>query len=427
MQIYLVGGAVRNELLGLPVRERDWVVVGATPNAMTTLGYKPIGKSFPVFLHPQSKEEYALARTEKKTAPGYTGFSINAAPGVSLEEDLLRRDLTINAIAQDSAGELIDPYGGRADLDARVLRHVSSAFAEDPVRILRVARFRAQLGQFDFRIATETLQLMGDMVSSGEINALVPERVWKETEKALQTDFPQHFFDSLRACGAMSVLFPELDRLYGVPQNPLQHPEVDTGIHTMMVLTQAARLSPDPVIKFAALVHDLGKATTDPALWPKHVGHEENAVPLIHALCERLKIPNSYRTLGVLVARYHLHYHRIDQLTADAVLELLQGLDVFRRPDRLQQFLTACEADSRGRLGFEDSICEQSGILTRLHAAACSITARDFKPEQFSGPALGQALAAARINAIASVQPKKLDSVASPCQGPGCFLVNFFL
>ncbi|MDH3948278.1 MAG: multifunctional CCA addition/repair protein, partial [Gammaproteobacteria bacterium] len=289
MQIYKVGGCVRDELLGLPVKDRDWVVVGTTPQEMLDAGYKPVGKDFPVFLHPETHEEYALARTERKTAPGYTGFAFHAAADVTLEEDLLRRDLTINAMAETPAGELIDPYHGRDDLQHRLLRHVSPAFVEDPVRILRVARFAARLAEFDFQVAEETMRLMREMVSNGEVDALVPERVWQETVRALSEAVPTRFFEVLRECGALAKLFPELEQLYGVPQPPEHHPEIDTGVHTMMVLQQAARLSNDPAVRFAALVHDLGKGTTPPEEWPKHIAHEEQGVPLVKALCQRLK------------------------------------------------------------------------------------------------------------------------------------------
>ena len=400
MQIYKVGGCVRDELLGLPVKDRDWVVVGATPQDMLDAGYKPVGKDFPVFLHPQTHEEYALARTERKTAPGYTGFAFHAAPDVSLEDDLKRRDLTINAMAETESGELIDPYHGREDLAQRVLRHVSPAFMEDPVRILRVARFAARLAAFKFQVAEDTLQLMRDMITNGEVDALVPERVWQETVRALGEATPTRFFDVLRDCGALARLFPELDRLYGVPQPEEHHPEIDTGVHTMLVLQQAARLSNDPKIRFAALVHDLGKGITPKAEWPKHKEHEERGVPLVEALCERLRVPNDYRDLAILVTRYHLHYHRAAEMTDEEFLETLMGLDAFRRPQRFEEFLLACEADSRGRPGYEDQQFEQPTIFRRAYAAAAAIDAGALAKQGLQGEAIAAELARLRLAKI---------------------------
>jgi tRNA nucleotidyltransferase (CCA-adding enzyme) len=400
MHIYKVGGCVRDELLGLPVKDRDWVVVGATPQDMLAAGYKPVGKDFPVFLHPQTHEEYALARTERKTAPGYTGFAFHAAPDVSLEDDLKRRDLTINAMAETESGELIDPYHGREDLDRRVLRHVSPAFMEDPVRILRVARFAARLAAFNFQVAEDTLQLMRGMVNNGEVDALVPERVWQETVRALGEATPTRFFDVLRDCGALARLFPELDRLYGVPQPEEHHPEIDTGVHTMLVLQQAARLSNDPKIRFAALVHDLGKGITPKAEWPKHKEHEERGVPLVEALCERLRVPNDYRDLAILVTRYHLHYHRAAEMTDEEFLETLMGLDAFRRPQRFEEFLLACEADSRGRPGYEDQQYDQPTIFRRAYAAAAAIDAGALAQQGLKGEAIAEELARLRLAAI---------------------------
>ena len=400
MQIYKVGGCVRDELLGLPVKDRDWVVVGATPQDMLAAGYKPVGKDFPVFLHPQTHEEYALARTERKTAPGYTGFAFHAAPDVSLEDDLQRRDLTINAMAETESGELIDPYHGREDLDRRVLRHVSPAFMEDPVRILRVARFAARLAAFNFQVADDTLQLMRGMVNNGEVDALVPERVWQETVRALGEATPTRFFDVLRDCGALARLFPELDRLYGVPQPEEHHPEIDTGVHTMLVLQQAARLSSDPKIRFAALVHDLGKGITPKAEWPKHKEHEERGVPLVEALCERLRVPNDYRDLAILVTRYHLHYHRAAEMTDIEFLDTLMGLDAFRRPQRFEEFLLACEADSRGRPGYEDQEFDQPTIFRRAYAAAATIDAGALAKQGLQGEAIAAELARLRLAKI---------------------------
>jgi tRNA nucleotidyltransferase (CCA-adding enzyme) len=400
MQIYKVGGCVRDELLGLPVKDRDWVVVGATPEEMLAAGYKPVGKDFPVFLHPETHEEYALARTERKTAPGYTGFAFHAAADVSLEDDLQRRDLTINAMAETEAGELIDPYHGRDDLEQRLLRHVSPAFMEDPVRILRVARFAARLAAFDFKVADDTMQLMHGMVANGEVDALVPERVWQETVRALGEATPTRFFEVLRDCGALARLFPELDRLYGVPQPEEHHPEIDTGVHTMLVLQQAARLSNDPKIRFAALVHDLGKGITPKAEWPKHVDHEEQGVPLVEEFCQRLRVPNDYRDLAILATRYHLHYHRAAEMTDTAFLETLMSLDAFRRPQRFEEFLLACEADSRGRPGYEDQDFDQPTIFRQAFAAAAAIDAGALAKQGLKGDAIAEELARLRLAAI---------------------------
>jgi tRNA nucleotidyltransferase (CCA-adding enzyme) len=403
MEIYLVGGAVRDSLLGLEPKERDWVVVGATPEELQAQGYRQVGKDFPVFLHPDSHEEYALARTERKTAPGYHGFAVHASPDVSLEDDLLRRDLTINAIAQTSDGQLIDPFQGQRDLAAKCLRHVSPAFSEDPVRILRVARFAARFAHLGFTVATETMALMQDMVKAGEVDALVAERVWAETERALGEQTPVRFFEVLRECGALARLFPEIDCLYGVPQPAQHHPEIDTGVHTMMVLQQAARLSPQTEVRFAALVHDLGKGTTPEAEWPKHIEHEERGVALVETLCQRLRVPKAYRELAIAVTRYHLHYHRAAELRADTLLKLFNKLDAFRRPDRFEQFLLACEADSRGRTGYEDAHFEQPEILRRALHAAASVTAKELVDQGLSGSAIGQELDRRRIEAIRAI------------------------
>jgi tRNA nucleotidyltransferase (CCA-adding enzyme) len=404
MDIYLVGGAVRDKRLGLTPKERDWVVVGATPAEMLALGYRQVGKDFPVFLHPKTHDEYALARTERKTAPGYTGFAVHAAPDVTLEQDLLRRDLTINAMAETPEGKLIDPFNGLDDLRKGWLRHVSPAFVEDPVRILRLARFAARFANRGFRVAPETVALMREMVNAGEVDALVPERVWAETERALGEAHPARFFEVLRECGALAVLFPEIERLFGVPQPPEHHPEIDTGVHTFMVLEQAARLSDETAVRFAALVHDLGKGTTPPEEWPKHIEHEARGVPLVEALCQRLRAPKAYRELAVAVTRFHLHYHRAAELRPDTLLKTLQALDAFRRPERFQQFLLACEADSRGRPGFEDLEFEQSGILRRALAAAVSVNADDLLAEGITGPALGEALNQRRLQAIRRIR-----------------------
>ncbi|MFQ5468901.1 MAG: multifunctional CCA addition/repair protein [Gammaproteobacteria bacterium] len=353
MKTYMVGGAVRDKLLGLPIKDKDWVVVGASPKQMLDLGYKQVGADFPVFIHPQSSEEYALARTERKTAPGYSGFEVYAAPDVTLQDDLMRRDLTINAMAETDDGTLIDPFGGFQDLQRKLLRHVSPAFAEDPLRILRVARFAARFSANQFTIADETMQLMAKMVESGEANALVPERIWQETRQALSEVTPSVFFTVLQQCGALKVLFPEIDNLFGVPQNENDHPEIDTGIHTLMAVDHAAKLSADPQIRFAVLVHDLGKAATNKEDWPQHIGHEMKGTDMINSVCHRLRIPNKYRQLAILVCQYHTHCHRAFELKASTMLKTLEHLDAFRRPQRFEQFLIACQADAQGRKGKE--------------------------------------------------------------------------
>jgi tRNA nucleotidyltransferase (CCA-adding enzyme) len=400
MNTYLVGGAVRDELLGLPVRERDWVVVGATVQQMMDLGYRQVGRDFPVFLHPETHEEHALARTERKTAPGYRGFVVHAEPEVTLDEDLLRRDLTINAMAKDDHGQIIDPFNGQADLEARLLRHVSPAFAEDPVRILRVARFAARFAHLGFSVAQETRDLMQSMVDAGEVDALVPERVWQEMQRALGEDSPGTFFQVLRDCGALAVLFPEIERLFGVPQPPKYHPEIDTGVHTLMVLAQCARLSDDPVVRFAALTHDLGKGTTPADILPSHHGHEQRSVDLVHGLCDRFRIPNAYRDLAVVVARWHGYSHRALELRPDTVLKTLEGLDAFRRPERVEPFLLACEADYRGRTGFEERPYPQADYLRAAHARCQAISVRELIEDGIEGKAIGEALHARRVAAL---------------------------
>jgi tRNA nucleotidyltransferase (CCA-adding enzyme) len=409
MQVYLVGGAVRDALLGLTVKERDWVVVAATREELLRLKYREVGRDFPVFLHPQSHEEYALARLERKTGPGYRGFAVEFGPEVTLEEDLGRRDLTINAIAQAADGTLIDPYGGRRDLEARQLRHVSAAFVEDPVRILRVARFAARFAPLGFKVAPETLGLMRTMVERGEADALVAERVWQETEKALREPAASEFFRVLRECGALQTIYPEVDALFGVPQPPQWHPEIDTGVHTLMVLDQAARMSTDTRIRFAALVHDLGKGTTPPAQWPSHHGHEERSVALIDALCERLRLPGEYRDLSVIVARYHGNVHRAFELRPSTILEILERSDAFRRPERFSQALLACEADSRGRLGLENIEYPQRAYLQAARDAAALIKPSAQDLELKDGAKIAQRLQAARVHAIGGV-PKPARS-----------------
>lgn len=396
----MVGGAVRDRLLGILPKERDWVVVGATPQELLNLGYQQVGKDFPVFLHPDSHEEYALARTERKTSPGYHGFAVHAESDVTLEEDLLRRDLTINAIAETSDGELIDPFNGQQDLNDKILRHVSPAFSEDPVRILRVARFAARFAHLGFTIAPDTFALMQNMVIAGEVDALVAERVWAETSKALNEQTPSRFFEVLRECGALVKLFPEIDRLFGVPQPQKHHPEIDTGVHTMMVLEQAAKLSTDTEVRFAALLHDLGKGTTPENEWPKHIAHEERGVPDVIDLCKRYRVPNAFRDLAVLVTHYHLHYFRIGEMRPDTILKTLEKLDAFRRPERFEQFLIACEADSRGRKGFEDHIPEQSEIMRSVFNAASAINPNHLVTQGLKGSEIGEKLKTLRTQAI---------------------------
>jgi tRNA nucleotidyltransferase (CCA-adding enzyme) len=400
MKTYLVGGAVRDKLLGIPVQDRDYVVVGATPEDMTARGFKPVGADFPVFLHPETKEEYALARTERKSGRGYKGFTVYATPDVTLEDDLRRRDLTINAMAEDESGRLTDPFGGAEDLRNGLLRHVSPAFAEDPVRILRVARFAARYAKWGFRVAHGTRALMQRMVENGEVDALVPERVWAELERALGEDRPSVFFKVLRGCGALARLFPEIDALYGVPQPENHHPEMDTGVHAMMVLEAAARLTSDTRVRFAALVHDLGKGRTPESEWPRHIGHEEQGVALVQDLCRRLRVPNDYRDLGVLTARFHAHCHRAAELKPTTLLELLEALDAFRRPERVEQFLLACEADARGRSGHADAAYPQAGIVRRAFAAAAAVDPKLIAATGVSGPEIGARLRAQRIAAI---------------------------
>ena len=373
MEVYLVGGAVRDALLGLTVKERDWVVVGGTRAELLRLRYREVGRDFPVFLHPETHEEYALARLERKVAPGYRGFSVEFGPEVTLEEDLARRDLTINAMAQSVDGKLLDPHGGKRDLDARVLRHVSPAFIEDPVRVLRVARFASRFAPLGFKVAPETLELMCSMVERREVDSLVPERVWQETEKALREPNASEFFRVLRACGALLPIYPEIDALFGVPQPAQWHPEIDTGLHTLMVLDQAALLSADPKVRFAALVHDLGKCTTPREEWPSHPGHEERSVSLIEAMADRLRLPGEYRDLSTIVARYHGIVHRAFELKANTILEFLERADAFRRPERFAEALLACEADSRGRTGLERKAYPQREYLQAARDAAANI------------------------------------------------------
>jgi tRNA nucleotidyltransferase (CCA-adding enzyme) len=373
MKTYAVGGAVRDELLGLPVKDRDWVVVGATPQEMLAQGFLAVGRDFPVFLHPATHEEYALARTERKTAPGYTGFAFHAAPGVTLEEDLVRRDLTINAIARDETGSIIDPHHGRADIAARILRHVSPAFAEDPVRILRVARFAARFT--DFTVAPETLELMRAMTAAGEVDALVAERVWQELARGLMEARPSRMFELLRQCGALARLLPEVDALWGVPQRADYHPEVDTGVHVMMVIDMAARLGAALPARFAALTHDLGKARTSADILPRHHGHEAKSAALVEGVCERLKVPVDCRDVARLAARYHGDMHRVEELRPETKLTLLERCDALRRPERFELILLACEADYRGRLGWEERDYAQAAAWKAALAAVHGVDA----------------------------------------------------
>jgi len=400
MRVYKVGGAVRDGLLGLPVTETDYVVVGANAADLLALGYRQVGRDFPVFLHPDTGDEYALARLERKTGSGHAGFSVDANADVSLEDDLRRRDLTINAMAMDETGRVHDPYGGRRDLDARVLRHVSPAFAEDPLRVLRVARFAARFHGLGFTVADETLRLMRTIAASGELDTLSPERIWQETEKALTTDYPRVYFDLLRRCGALRAIFPELDRLFGVPQPEKWHPEIDTGVHVWLAMDQAAALSQDPVVRFAVLVHDLGKGTTPADLLPSHHGHEQRSVALIEQLAERLRIPGRYLGLARSVARFHGMVQRVDQLRPAKLLEVLTAIGALREPSVLDDFITACIADVRGRTGLETAPYPQGDHLRRALAAALGVGSADVRDRSLTGKAFGDALTALRVDAI---------------------------
>lgn len=403
MQIYLVGGAVRDQLLQLPVYDRDWVVVGSSPQAMLAAGFQAVGKDFPVFLHPKTKEEHALARTERKTGVGYTGFACHYAPDVTLEEDLLRRDLTINAMAQDELGQVIDPYGGQRDLAAKVLRHVSPAFVEDPLRVLRVARFAAKLAHLGFTVAEETMQLMTDIAQSDELGHLTAERVWQEWHKSLSTNHPEVFLQVLRDCGALAVVLPELDRLFGVPQPEKWHPEIDTGIHTLMVSKQAALLSDSLPVRFAAQVHDLGKGVTPPSEWPSHNLHCHTGLKVIESLCDRIRVPNEFRDLALAVCAQHSNIHRADELKPATKLKVLGLLDVWRKPERLEQVLLCCEADHRGRLGLEDKPYPQRDIFLRAYQAALSVEVQAVIRDGFQGKQIKEELDKRRIQAISEV------------------------
>ncbi|MFY9184300.1 MAG: multifunctional CCA addition/repair protein [Limnohabitans sp.] len=413
MKVFVVGGAVRDALMDRSVNDRDWVVVGSTPEAMTAQGFVPVGKDFPVFLHPQTREEYALARTERKTARGYKGFAVQAAPDVTLEEDLARRDLTVNAMAVPEAlahqapttwtGQIVDPYGGQRDLQSKVLRHVTEAFAEDPVRILRLARFAARFA--DFSVAGDTMALMRQMVEDGEVDHLVPERVWQELAKGLMAPKPSRMFAVLRECGALKVLLPELDRLWGVPQRPEYHPEIDTGVHMMLVMDMSARLNMPLPVRVACLMHDLGKGTTPADVLPRHIGHEGRSVKLLQKVCERLRVPTDCKELAEVVAREHGNIHRSAELGPEALMRLLERCDAIRQPERFARALQACECDARGRLGFDDAAYPQADRLLKAQQAALSVEtapiAQAAAAQGLKGPKIGEQIAKARIQAIA--------------------------
>ncbi len=403
MEIYLVGGAVRDKLLGLSVIERDWVVIGETPESMMKQGFRPVGKDFPVFLHPQSHDEYALARTERKTAPGYKGFAVHASPEVSLEQDLIRRDLTINAIAMTAQGQLIDPYGGQQDLEKRIFRHISPAFAEDPVRILRVARFAARYGHLGFTLAEETRELMQSMVVAGEVDYLVPERVWAELFKVLKEQTPSAFFYTLKDCTALEKIFPEINCLFGVPQPEKHHPEIDTGLHSMLCLEQAVLLSSSPEVRFAALVHDLGKGITPKELWPHHYGHEKNGLYVLEKLCARLRVPNAFKALAMHVMQYHTHCHKAFELRASTLTDALGVLGAFKANNTLHEFLLACEADAKGRTGFEYASYPQAEMIKLAAKAATSVDTSAILNSGLQGEKIGTAIRRLRIKAVADV------------------------
>lgn len=400
MKTFLVGGAVRDALLRLPVKDRDWVVVGATPDSMLAQGYQQVGRDFPVFLHPESREEYALARTERKSGNGYTGFVTQFAPDVTLEQDLQRRDLTINAIAQAADGTLIDPYHGQQDLQQRILRHVSAAFNEDPLRVLRVARFAARFAHLNFRVAPETQALMREMAHSGELAHLTAERVWKETEKALLTRNPQVYFQLLRDCDALQVLFPEIDNLYGIPAPVKWHPEIDTGVHALMTLTMAAALSDQLDVRFATLFHDVGKALTPPEKWPSHHGHGPAGVPIVEALCQRLRVPNQVRDLALVVTEFHDVVHTIERQPADALVALFDRIDAWRKPDRVEKMALTSEADARGRTTLESMAYPQGDYLRRAFALAQAVPTKAVVEAGFTGAAVREELTRRRVLAL---------------------------
>ena len=406
MKVYLVGGAVRDQLLGLPVKDRDWVVVGATPATLLSLGYQQVGKDFPVFLNPKTKEEYALARTERKSSAGYTGFICDFSPTITLEQDLIRRDLTINAMAQSEDGEIIDPYGGKQDLDNRILRHISPAFSEDPLRVLRVARFAARYHSLGFKIASETLALMAELAQSGELQHLTAERVWLETEKALNEKNPEIYFETLHKTGALRVLFPEIDALYGVPNPVKHHPEVDSFIHTMLVLKQAVNLTENnPIlnksaVRFAAICHDLGKALTPKNILPHHYGHEQAGIKPTRSLCKRLKVPSYFQELAELTCEFHTHIHKAFELRAETVITLFNRFDVWRKPQRFQEFLQVCLADTRGRTGFENKDYPQIDYVNQLLHAANEVDVQQVIADGFEKQEIRNELTKRRILAV---------------------------
>jgi tRNA nucleotidyltransferase (CCA-adding enzyme) len=413
MEKYLVGGAVRDQLLGYPVKERDWVVVGETPESMIKQGFRAVGKDFPVFLHPDSHEEYALARTERKTAPGYKGFVVHADANVSLEQDLQRRDLTINAMAMTPEGEIIDPYGGRDDLDKRLFRHVSPAFAEDPVRILRVARFAARYNHLGFKLSLDTQTMMRAMVDAGEVDHLVPERVWVELSKALNETSPSAFFHTLMECGAMEKIFPEIYHLFGVPQPEKYHPEIDAGVHAMMCLEQAALLTPNPEVRFAALVHDLGKALSPKDNLPHHYGHETKGLPVLEALCDRLRVPNSFKSLAQHVMQYHTHCHKVTELKPSTLVDLLSTLGAFKQHNQLPEFLLACEADAKGRTGLEHKPYPQATYILKAAKAAVSVDTAAVMNNDLQGSQIGEAIRRLRIQAIADMAKAEQPNIVN--------------
>ncbi|WP_291338759.1 multifunctional CCA addition/repair protein [Acinetobacter sp. UBA801] len=411
MQVYLVGGAVRDHLLGHPYHEKDYVVVGATPEQLLVQGFQPVGKDFPVFLHPETKDEYALARTERKSGHGYHGFEFHTDPSVTLEQDLIRRDLTINAMAMDNDGNVYDPYGGQQDLCNKVLRHVSDAFVEDPLRVLRIARFAARYHALGFVVAPETLLLMQELAESGELNALTPERVWKETSRALMEAHADVYFETLRTCGALKVLFPELDALFGIPQRPEYHPEIDCGVHTMMSLQQACRANYSLDVRFAVLLHDLGKALTPADELPRHIMHEERGIRPVTEVCDRLRVPTNTKQLALAVCKEHLKCHQALSLKPGTLWRLLQRLDVLRRPERVEAFVQACECDSRGRLGLEDRDYPQASYILEAIQVVRSIKAQDL-PADVQGPDIGEMLIERRIKAIEQLKARHLAATA---------------
>ncbi|MBF0583631.1 MAG: multifunctional CCA addition/repair protein [Magnetococcales bacterium] len=416
-QVYRVGGCVRDLLLGLPAQDQDWVVVGETPQGMLARGFSQVGADFPVFLHPESKEAYALARLERKTAPGYLGFAAHFSPTVTLEEDLARRDLTINAMALDSEGQIIDPFGGRADLQNRLLRHVSAAFAEDPLRVLRVARFLACYRDLGFRVAEETFALLRQLVQSGELQTLSAERIWQETHKALASRNPLVYFDLLQQCGALAVLFPELAALIGVPQPPRYHPEGDVWQHTRLVLTRATQASEEPTVRFAALLHDLGKGSTPPAEWPRHHGHEERGVGLINRLCDRLRVPNPFRALALAAARHHLQCHRLLEMSPKKVVRLLLQLQALRKPDFMEALLLVCQADANGRLGRVDQAYPQADLLRHCRHCCLTVEPGPFLQAGLQGPRLGERIHQERVRRVRSYLRERAVKApeAMPC------------